>query len=93
MNTKVVGTIIAFLLIIGIMTTSSQFIFAKVSDSSVNNNNIITNEINNIFISKTTATTDTSNNSNSSEMCKMPDCPLDQTCIQVCPESLPPPPV
>lgn len=91
MNTKVVGTIIAFLLINGIMTTSSQSIFAKVSDSSVNNNNIITNEINNIFMSKTTATTSTSNNSNSSEMCKMPDCPLDQTCVQVCPESLPPP--
>ncbi|HEX2408629.1 MAG TPA: hypothetical protein VHJ38_15605 [Nitrososphaeraceae archaeon] len=91
MNTKVVGTIIAFLLINGIMTTSSQSIFAKVSDSSVNNNNIITNEINNIFMSKTTATTGTSNNSNSSEMCKMPDCPLDQTCVQVCPESLPPP--
>ena len=91
MNTKVVGTIIAFLLINGIMTTSSQSIFAKVSDSSVNNNNIITKEINNIFMSKTTATTGTSNNSNSSEMCKMPDCPLDQTCVQVCPESLPPP--
>ena len=44
MNTKVVGTIIAFLLTNGIMTTSSQSIFAKVSDSSVNNNNIITNE-------------------------------------------------
>lgn len=89
MNTKVVGTIITFLLIIGIMTTSSQSIFAKVSDSSVNNNNIITNEINNIFMSKIAR--GTSNNSNSSEMCKMPDCPLDQTCVQVCPESLPPP--
>ncbi len=37
-------------------------------------------------MSKTTIVT--SNNYNFSEMCKMPDCPMDKTYVQVCPHSL-----
>jgi hypothetical protein len=73
-----------------IMIISPKCIYANVSDSFVNNNNISYNGINNIFMINTT--TDTFNNSNnSSETCKMPDCPKGQTCAQVYPESLPPP--
>lgn len=91
MNTKIDFTIIAFLLTIGITTISSQSIFAKLLNSSVNNINIINNGINNILIVNTTIDiSNISNNSNSSEMCKMPDCPKDQICVQVCPESVPP---
>lgn len=67
MNTKIDCTIIAFLLTIGIITTiSSESIFAKLSDSSVNSN-IITNEINSIFTSMILIGA-SKNNSNSSEI-------------------------
>ena len=84
MNINLIYNVI-ILFIISITIINSPDISAIVSDLFVNQ--ILFNEINMTMNNNT----EVFKNSTSSKTCVMPECPGGKVCIQVCPESLPPP--